>query len=503
MSMKPQHERILFGLKVKQLRQAKGLSFADLSKQAQLSISYLNEIEKGKKYPREDKMQALADALGVSFADLNSLELEKGMAPVAELLQSNFLNELPLDMFGIDLAKVAEIIANAPTRVGAFISTLLELSRNYALKEENFYFGALRSYLELHHNYFADLEEAVARFAEQFGIPAERPLAPAMLKEVLERHYGYEIIENGLDAYPDLQKLRSVYVPQGKQLLLNSKLSAVQRAFQFGKELGFNFLQLEERASTSSLLRGRAFEEVLNHSKAIYFSVALHLPRQALVADMQAFFARTRWDGEAFLAIMKKYEASPEMFYHRLTNILPRFFGMDKLFFMRFLHDPQADEFEVDKELHLSRRHHPHGNGLFEHYCRRWVSLSLLKDLHQLQQEGKYLDTFVRAQRSCYIGTEDEYLCLTIARPGYPAPNRNVSVTIGLLVNEELKRKIAFFDDPAIQVKAVNKTCERCALLDCAERAAPATVAEKREEWKRIQASLLDLGAMDLAKNQL
>ncbi len=493
MSVRPQHERILLGLKIKQLRQAKGLSFADLSKQAQLSMSYLNEIEKGKKYPKEDKMQALAEALGVSFEDLATLELGKSMAPVAELLQSNFLNELPLDMFGIELAKVAEIIANAPVRVGAFISTLLELSRNYALKEENFYFGALRSYLELHNNYFEDLEDAAIGFAAQHGIPPERPVPSALLKHILEEYYGYQVVENGLDPYPDLQKLRSVYLPNGKRLLLNSRLSAMQRAFQFGKELGFNCLQLQERANTASLLRGRTFEEVLNHSKAIYFSVALHLPRQGFAEDLQAFFANSRWDGEAFLSIMKKYEASPEMFYHRLTNILPRFFGMDKLFFLRFLHDPAADEFEVDKELHLSRRHHPHGNGLFEHYCRRWVSLSLLKDLHHMQQEGKYLDTFVRAQRSRYIGTEDEYLCLTIARPGYPSPNRNVSVTIGLLVNDELRGKIAFLDDPAIQVKAVNKTCERCAVPDCAERAAPATVVEKREEWKRIQACLNDL----------
>ena len=69
------------------------------------------------------------------------------MAPVGELLQSNFLNVLPLDLFGIELSKVVEIIANAPVRVGAFISTLLELSRNYALKEENMVIYLFRKYL--------------------------------------------------------------------------------------------------------------------------------------------------------------------------------------------------------------------------------------------------------------------------------------------------------------------------------------------------------------------
>ncbi len=494
MSTKTQNERILFGLKVKQLRHAQGLSFADLSKSSRMSVSYLNEIEKGKKYPKEDKIEALAEALGVSHEKLASGELSKSMAPLGELLQSNFLNELPLDLFGIELSKVVEIIANAPVRVGAFISTLLELSRNYALKEENFYFGALRAYLELHNNYFEELEAAVIRFAELHDIPSGRPLSADQLKGILESHYGYEIVENGLDAYPELQKLRSVFVPGEKRLLLNSKLTPMQRAFQFGKELGFNFLEIKERANTSSLLRGRVFEEVINHSKAIYFSVALHIPRDFFVQDIRAFFNKERWDGEAFLSIMKKYESTPEMFYHRLTNILPRFFNMGKLFFLRFTHEPERDVFEIDKELHLNRRHHPHGNALFEHYCRRWVSLSLLKDLNQMQREGKYVDTIVRAQRSRYINTVDEYLCLTIARPAYPTPNRNVSVTIGLLATDEVKEKIGFYDDPAIQIRKVNKTCERCALTDCLERAAPPVVVEKREEWKRIQARLQELG---------
>ncbi|TXB63185.1 helix-turn-helix domain-containing protein [Phaeodactylibacter luteus] len=495
MSTKTQNERILFGLKVKQLRQSLGLSFADLSQKARLSVSYLNEIEKGKKYPRGNKIEPLAAALGVTPEELTSLELSQNMAPVGELLQSNFLNELPLDLFGIELSKVAEIIANAPVRVGAFISTLLELSRNYALKEENFYFGALRAYLELNNNYFEDLEEAVSRFSQLYEIPQGRPVPEAVLRNILESRFGYTIEDGGLNAYPELQKLRSVFLAKDKKLLLNRSLTPMQRAFQYGKELGFEFLQLKERASTSSLLKGRVFEEVINHSKAIYFSVALHIPHDPFIADLNRFFSRPKWDGEAFLSIMKRYEATPEMFYHRLTNILPRFFEMSKMFFLRFTHSPEEDIFEIDKELHLSKRHHPHGNGLYEHYCRRWVALSLLKDLHHMQQEGKYVDNIVRAQRSRYLGTEDEYLCLTIARPAYPTPNLNVSVTIGILATPEAKARIAFFDDPAIQRREVNKTCERCAVRDCEERAAAPAVVNRREAMRNIQDCLSKLEA--------
>ncbi|HMQ46845.1 MAG TPA: helix-turn-helix domain-containing protein [Saprospiraceae bacterium] len=493
MAAKSQNERIFFGLMVKQLRLEKGLSFADLAQSTGVSVSYLNEIEKGKKYPKEEKLLALAEALGVAVETLASTELNKSLAPVADLLQSNFLNELPLDLFGIELYKVVEIIANAPVRVGAFISTLLELSRTYSLREENFYFGALRSYLELNNNYFEDLEAAVDQFVEAHQLEEKRPLNVGALKDILQQNFGYTIIENGLDRYEELQKLRSLFIPKKKHLLLNGGLSPMQKAFQLGKELGFNVLKIKERANTSSLLQSRVFEEVLNHSKAIYFSVALHIPRDPFIRDLQTFFEREQWEEQAFIGIMRKYEASPEMFYHRLTNVLPRFFDMNELFFLRFSHDPEKRNFEIDKELHLTRKHHPHGNGIFEHYCRRWVSLSSLNELDQLQKQGKFAQYLVRVQRSKFIGTDDEYLCLTIARPGYPTPNRNVSVTLGLLADQKLKEKIHFFEDPAILIKEVNKTCERCDVKYCQERAAPPVVVNKREEWRKVQDRLGEL----------
>ncbi|MBC6994366.1 helix-turn-helix domain-containing protein [Neolewinella lacunae] len=486
MMAKTANERIIFGLKVKQLRQEQGLSFADLSKASGMSLSYLNEIEKGKKFPKTDKVSSLAEALGTSVEELTNDELGRNLAPVTQLLQSNFLNELPLELFGIELGKVAEIIAQAPTRVGAFISTLLELSRSYALREENFYFAALRSYLELHDNYFPELEEAVEAFARQHRLPTLRPIPPRTLASLLEERYGYEIVPNGLDDHPDLAMLRAYFQPEKKRLLLNGQLSPVQRSFQFGKELGFNHLKLVERANTSSLLRSRIFEEVLNHSKATYFSVALHIPLQPFVESVREFFALPRWDGEAFLALMQRYNATPEMFYHRLTNVIPQFFGLREMFFLRVLHNPTTAGFAIDKELHLHRRHHPHENGLFEHYCRRWVSISVLQEMTHRGSEGIRIDV----QRSQYFGTEDEYLCLTMARTGYPQPEMNVSVTLGFLLNPKLRQTITWTDDPAIPIRTVNTTCERCPIMDCAERAAEPVIVRKREKYQRVKAAL-------------
>ena len=489
MRAKSANERIIFGLKVKQLRQQRGFSFDQLSKQTGISLSYLNEIEKGKKFPKRDKVLQLAAALGTTLEELTDDDLGRELAPVSALLKSNFLNELPLELFGIELSKVAEIIAAAPLQVGAFISTLLEISRSYALREENFYFAALRSYLELNANYFPELERAVDTFTEQYGLPGVRPLPPRLLGELLEDRFGYEIVPEGLDGHAALEGLRSVYLPESSRLLLNGKLSPVQRGFQFGKEIAFNYLRLKERANTSSILRGRVFEEVLNHSKATYFSVALHLPLHPFVRELRAFFGLPRWDMLAFRDLMLRFNATPEMFYHRLTNVIPEFFGMRDLFFLRFVNNQGTEDFVIDKELHLSRRHHPHENGLLEHYCRRWISINLLR---RLSDDADH-DLRIEAQRSHYYGTDDEYLCITLARTDYPRPGENVSVTLGLLIDETVRAEIAFLDDPAIPRVIVNTTCERCPIPDCQVRAAPPKVVEARTHYLAMKDALQSL----------
>ena len=490
MATRPANAKIILGLKAHQLREARGLSFKELSAASGLSISYLNEIEKGKKYPKPDRLAALAAALGTTAAELSDPRLLRELAPVAELLNSNFLNDLPLDLFGIDLTKVVALIANAPTKVSAFIQTLLELSRNYALGEENFYFGALRSYLELHSNYFPELEAAVDAFKAAHRLPTGGVVPNEHLGALLQELYGYTLVEDGLADQPALQRLRAVYLPKANKLLLNKTLTNRQRAFQYGKELGFNALQLQDRAYTSSLLRVTSFEEVLSHFKAGYFSAALLIDRDAFGEDLRELFAQPRWEANRLLDLIKKYRVSPETLFQRMTNLLPEVFGLRQLFFLRMLHRPGTGNFRVDKELHLDQRHHPHANGLNEHYCRRWLSTGLLNKLQAIHETGSYVGTIVGVQRSRYHGTDDEYLCITLARPGYPTPDRNVSVTLGLLINDHLRKLIRFHDDPQIQSVVVNTTCERCPIEDCTERIAPPRVVQRREKRKAIARAL-------------
>jgi predicted transcriptional regulator len=269
---------------------------------------------------------------------------------------------------------------------------------------------------------------------------------------------------------------------------LNGLLNHHQIVYQLAKEIGFKVLGLEARVIPG--LRAQTFEEVLNNFKAAYFAVAILIPKDDFIRDIRQFFENEKWDAQYFSNLMDKYAVSSETLFQRF-NVLPRFFGIGKLFFMRFIHKIENDEFDIDKELHLFQRHQPHANGLFEHYCRRWKSISLIRDLNNSNLSKNA--TLCDIQRLKYSEGQEEYLTFTLARPAYPSPNRNVSVTIGLQIDNHLRKTIKFIDHLDLHTAQVGVTCERCPIENCKERVAPPLRLEERERRKKIQQTLTDI----------
>lgn len=481
--------RLIFGLKLKQLRAQKNLSLSELSASTGLSVSYLNEIEKGKKYPKGDKIAALAAALDVDYDKLVSLKVNKSLAPVTQILNSPVLRDIPLDLFGIERSKLVEIMSQAPAKVNAFISTLIELARKYDLNEEQFYFASLRSYQELHEDYFEDLEKAVEDFIKEYQIDITQLDNSEYLKALLVNQFGYEVDETELSEYAELSDIRSVFIEDARKILINEQLADNQKAFLYGKEIGYQFLQLKERAITTPWPKAKSFEQVLNNMKASYFSGALLIPKNELVADMESFFNLKKWNPNALAEIMGKYNSSPEMFVHRLMNIIPKFFGLNNLFFLRINHDKGQKVFDMSKELHLSQRHNPHGNAMLEHYCRRWSALTIFNAM----DEQAYKGPIIHAQRSQYIDSNNEYFCISFARRSKRDPNFRFSLTLGFLINNDFKKKVAFWNDTSVITREVNQSCERCPLTDCAERAAPPHVINKKQKIERMEKAMDEL----------
>ena len=490
--------RLIFGLKLRELRQERALSPAKLARVCDVSVSYLNEIEKGKKYPKADKILSLSKALNVRYDQLTSLELPRRLEPIGELLNSKLLTEFPLEMYGLEPARIIELIANAPAKMNAFISTIFEIARNYEMRQEHLFLAALRSFQEMHDNYFEELEQDVRTFVGNHRLRTAAPFDLDQLEHVLTAEYGYTLDREtlGRHAVATQARLRSVFQPKTKRLLLRADLSRGQQVFVLGREVAFNYLKLTDRPYVSSSTQVRTFDEVLNNFKSSYFAGALLMEEESLLRDVKKVFRAKKWDPNLLLALMTQYDVSPEMFMQRLTTLLPRHFGLQSLFFLRFDQADAAAPYELTKELHLARLHNPHGNELNEHYCRRWVSLRLIGEARALPlpDTAEAPVTVAGAQKSRYFGTDDEYLCFTLARAGTPTQVA-LSVTVGLRCDDALKTHVRFLADPALPFRIVNETCERCPIADCESRAAAPTEIVRLADRLAFEAAVAELVA--------
>lgn len=482
MRLRPQNERLLFGLKLRQLRQDRNLSFQQLAAITGMSVSYLNEIERGKKSPRSEKLEELARALDVGMDDLNDVTLVASMMPVVKLLQSDFLNELPLDRFGIELAKIIEIIASAPARVGAFISALLELSRNYALLDENFYLAALRSWLEMHENYLEDSEAFAKTLRIELGWHPEYVPTLKDLSDLLEDRFDYRLVRGGIDEHQSFTGLLRVYVPTDRSLLLASTLDERELRYHYASEVGYQIQELSARSLTAPMMQVRGFDMALAHARANAFAAALLLPAEQVDAEIKDFFGVGEPALDVFEQLLAKYRVSPELLLDRLTAMLPRFRDMKSLFFIKLV-ETLPGQMHVTRELHLGERHRPHATGLLEHYCRRWVGAQLLMRGRDRIQTGVQIEQF--------YGSADQYLVLALADTEHNG-QRQASF-IGVPLTSDLEATIPSLLRSELKHRIVNNTCERCPIADCDERAAPPTVAEAKKQRRAVQDTIEEL----------
>ncbi len=475
--------RLIFGLKLKQIRTDKNLSLFGLAKITGLSKSYLNEIEKGKKYPKRDKIVTLADALDTTYDQLVSLKLDKNLAPIGEILQSRLLKEIPLELFGIKESDLIDIIAEAPLKVNAFISTLIEISKHYNVSKESFYLAALRSYQEAQNNYFDWIEQEVEHFAKAYSIPLNQKIKASDLEEILIEEYGYTINNEELNQHQELTNLRSVFIPKTKLLLISKEADESQRTFIYAKEIAYNFLKLTDRLYTFSWIKFDTFDQVLTNFYASYFSGALIIPRKTLVEALKSFFEQETFNEDELFQLIDRFTGSPETFYQRLTNILPKDFNMKNLFFLRFRYKPERDDFQMTKELHITSTQEPHGNENNQHYCRRWISIKNLARIPN--SESKHL---IGAQISSYNDTNNKYLVLSSATKDPIRRGYYRSIALGILISPHSQGKISFLNDSSIPQRLVGVTCESCSIADCRERVTPPLVLERLERFAKTDA---------------
>ena len=486
----PDRLRLILGVKLRALRHERGLGLKELAGRAGLSVSYLSEIEKGKKYPKPDKLVDLARALGVPYDDLVSLRVDEGLGAVKSAIESPLLRSFPFDLFGVDAEALVALLAGADDKADALVRAVTDVTRAYDARVEDFLLAALRAYQQVHGNHFPRLEALADRVRQAAG-----GTAADALRAALEAR-GYRIDVERLPSDPALSTFRQALgAGDPPTLYVNGDLRPAQLAFLYARELAFLELGAEHRPRTSPWVRVDRFEQVLDNFHASYVAGAVLMPAADVDAALGRLVDSETWDPDDALALLSQFGTTPETVFHRLTQRVPEALGLSEVYLLRFHHHTAERRFSLTKTFNLSRVPVPYGVEADEHYCRRWPSFQALAELDRRQARaagrGETDDgPVVVAQRQRFVDGGGEFFVVAIARPLALRPGVNSAVSLGLRLTGETRRQVRFWDDPALARVDVSLTCERCPITDCRVRAAPASVLKAREARDRRQAAL-------------
>jgi predicted transcriptional regulator len=348
---------------------------------------------------------------------------------------------------------------------------------------ENFLFAALRTYQRLHNNFFPELEKLAIHFSSTNGLEGTTP-SFAQLKTILIEKFGYRLEENELAHHPVLNSFRSV-LRDKKYLSLNDNLAPSQKTFVLAREIGFLELGITERPRTSSWINVKNFDQLVNNFKASYFGGALLIPQEPIAKNLRRFFSEKEWNAKAFMKLLSKHQATPEMLLYRMSQILPGVFGLNSIFYLRFTNSEDRLTVNLTKELNMTETLVPYGLGLREHYCRRWLPLRLLKEVRH-----NIIPLTAGAQRIHFVQSGTRFLLLSMARPLSLAKNRESAIAIGFKIDAKTAGQVSFIGDPGIDEEEVGETCERCPLTDCSERVVEASIISRQNREHRRETAL-------------
>jgi XRE family transcriptional regulator, fatty acid utilization regulator len=463
--------KIIFGLKIHQLRLQKGISLQQLARGVGFSVSYLNEIEKGKKFPKADKILTLAEYFEINYDQLVSLKLEQDLEPIAETLHSSVLNDLPLAMFGIEVSDLVDLMSKNPNKFSALINSIKDIARTYDITKEVFYQTVLRSYQELNENYFADLEEKAEVFFQKNIAYFSEGISTEALKGFLREKYQFKFAYLEFELGATLEPYCIVKAP--KKIVFSKSISQEQELFQLVLLTAYEALGFNVKPTLLPSLKADSFEEQFNYFKAYYWAAAFLMPFSVVKGRLTYLLASPQWQAESFIKVYESFRVPTSLFMYRLTSVLSGAFGLNDLFLIGMRKDNTTQKVQTSQQMHLSQLHSPHGYASSEHYCRRWLSLAVLESVTQNHK------SVAKLQISTFLDSSVRYLVLSLAQK--ETDQWSKSDSIGFVINEPLRNTIQFLNNSSIPEKEVGQTCERCAITHCRERVAPAVVFQKKE----------------------
>ena len=450
--------KTFLGVKLKTLREQRGLTQAALAQALKLSPSYVNQLENNERPLSVAVLLRLQSALGIDLQFFSEDDEARLFAQLHEIVA-----ETPVPG-GVPESELRTLVQQMP----AMVQLMLRLhgrARGAEQRVSNLDGGErgaplaagpgpheeVRDFFYAHHNHMDALDRAAEALATGLG-GDEAGITPLSQQDLAQRLEAHLITAHRIQVQLVADERLRRYEPAQRLLLLSESLSPGQRAFQLATQLAY----LECGAEMDRLIASASFSPeaaaLARIGLASYFAGAVVLPYRAFLSAAQAL----RHD---IALLAKRFGVSFETVCHRLSTLQRREARGVPFFFVR-----------VDRAGNISKRQ----SATDFHFSRSGGTCPLWNVYEAFGQPGRVLTQVARMPDGrSYLWIAH---CEVRATGGYGSPAREFAIGLGcdLRHAEQLVyAKGLDLGDPD-SATPIGPGCKLCEREGCAQRAFPA-----------------------------
>ncbi len=455
------NQQLGVGSRIKKERLNKGFSQSQFSDSLDISPSYLNLIENGKRSIPVQLLIKFADKLGLSIKDLSSENNKRILSDVMEVLSNEIFDDLQItnhdtgNFIGSNpnIAKALLILNDNYKSFKDDMQNRLEsidINSSVSEKPTRLPVEIVSDFLQDNKNYFDSIESSADLLREKIGLDIGPNIGLGLkITNYLKSKHGIEVKIIPADKE---EKAVKKFDLKNRVLYLSEMLTYASRNFHLAYQVAFiEGEQLINEIIDKNNILSEDIIPLLKISLLNYFSSAIMMPYDSFIKSAKKY----KYDIEI---LMHHYACSFEQVTHRLTNLQrPNNEGVP----FHFLKTDIAGN--VSKRFSLSGIHIPRHGGS----CPRWnVYLAFLNPGKIQPQISKMPDGRV-------------YFCIArafekgIEKHGMPKS----FVSIGLGCDIQFAKELVYSEGIDLSNKQlqtpIGVSCRICPRVDCQQRAFP------------------------------
>lgn len=307
-----QDRKLFAGPRLRRLRLQLGLTQTRMADDLDVSVSYLNLIERNQRPLTAAVLLRLAQVYNVDLRQLTGDDSERAADEVRAALAD------PL-FAGIEVprAELHDLVAHCPGVTQALTRLYTVFRERGAIEAAESAGGATRTPLEtvrdfIHErrNHFADIDAKAEMLADELRLAA--PDLYAAIGDRLRARHGLTLRILPADVLATSLRRLDFH---GKQLQLSELLDTASRTFQAAYQLGLLEAKTEiDMVVAGAKLGDKTAERLLVQNLAAYFAAALMMPYGRFHASAEAL-------GYDLELLQARFGAGFEQVAHRLTTL--------------------------------------------------------------------------------------------------------------------------------------------------------------------------------------